>query len=161
MFKQLFLTFPAVVAVAASGVPAKAGETPLQVTSKIFVELNKQAADGTVRTDLVPARKAVPGDRVVFVLAYRNVGSQPIEKIVFANPLPTGVAYRAPAQGSVAPELSVDGMTYGALAQLRIRDPQGGIRPARADDVTHVRWQLAGSLVPQAKGQFAFQAVLK
>lgn len=160
MFKQL-LFFSAAAFVATSGAPVMAGETPLQVASKIFIEVNTQAADGTVRTDLMPARKAVPGDRVVFILAYRNVGNQPIQDIVFANPLPTGIVYRAPSQGSAAPELSVDGKTYGALGQLRVRDGQGGMRPAHADDVTHVRWQLAGALAPQAKGQFAFQAVLK
>lgn len=138
-----------------------AGTQPLQVASKIFVEARSAAADGTVRTTLVAANRAVPGDRVVFVLAYRNAGTQALDNIVFNNPLPAAIAYRAPAQGSAAPEVSVGGKTYGALAALRVPVAGGGSRAATASDVTHVRWRLSGSLAAGGQGQFAFQAVLK
>jgi uncharacterized repeat protein (TIGR01451 family) len=125
---------------------------PLQVTSQVMVEAKQRAADGTTRIALVPARRVVPGDRVVFTLAYRNTGSQPLADLVFDNPVPSGVVYRASAANSPAPELSVDGRRYGTPAQL------GTIDPA---DVTHVRWRLARPLAPGASGTFAFQAVLK
>ncbi|VXC33208.1 DUF11 domain-containing protein [Sphingomonas sp. 8AM] len=125
---------------------------PLQVASKVMVEARQRAADGTTRIALVPAHRVVPGDRVVFTLAYRNTGAQPLADLVFDNPVPSGVAYRAPAPNSPAPELSVDGRRYGTLAQL------GAVEP---DAVTHVRWRLARPLAPGASGTFAFQAVLK
>jgi len=128
---------------------------PLQVTSQVMVEARQRAADGTTRIALVPARRVVPGDRVVFTLAYRNTGTQPLADLVFDNPVPRGVAYRAPAPDGPAPELSVDGRRYGTLAQLaagRAVDP---------DDVTHVRWRLPRPLAPGAAGTFAFLAVLK
>lgn len=133
--------------------PALAG--PLQVTSQVLVESRQRAPDGTTRVTLVPARRAVPGDRVVFALAYRNTGTQPLSDIVFDNPVPRGIAYRAPAADSAAPELSVDGRRYGSLAQL------GAGRAVGPDDVTHVRWRLTRPLAPGASGRFAFEAVLK
>ncbi len=125
---------------------------PLQVTSKVMVEAKQRAADGTTKIALVPAQRVVPGDHIVFTLAYRNTGTQPLADLVFDNPVPQGVAYRAPAANSPAPELSVDGHRYGTLAQLGAAGP---------DDVTHVRWRLARPLAPGASGTFAFQAVLK
>lgn len=156
-----FFTRTIAVAAVAFAVPAIAGAGPLQVTSKVFIEAPTRAADGSAKMVLMPAKKAVPGDRVVFVLAYRNTGAQPLDRLVFDNPLPAGIAYRAPAQGSAAPELSVDGKTYGPLSTLRVAAAGAPARPARADDVTHVRWRLNGPLAANGQGQFAFQAVLK
>jgi uncharacterized repeat protein (TIGR01451 family) len=148
-----YLITAAALAVAA---PALAGDGPLQVASKVLVEQRTAAADGTVRTALVPAKRAVPGDRVVFALAYRNTGTKPISDVVFNNPVPAGIAYRAPAQGSPSPDLSVDGKNFGPLGSLRV-----GARAATAADVTHVRWRLASPIAPGGQGQLAFQAILK
>jgi uncharacterized repeat protein (TIGR01451 family) len=133
---------------------------PLQVTSSIMAEQKRAAADGTTRVTLVPARKVVPGDRVVFSLAYRNTGTQALGNVVIDNPVPKGIVYRAPAAGSPAPEVSVDGKSYGALAALRVKASGGALRSAEPDDVSHVRWTLA-TLPAGAQGKLSFQAVLK
>jgi uncharacterized repeat protein (TIGR01451 family) len=158
MIRSLLLTTLALSAATAHAAPASG---PLSVTSSVMVEAKSRAADGTTRVTLVPARRVVPGDHVVFVLAYRNTGAQPIADIVFANPLPAGLSYRAPAQGSPAPDLSVDGATYGPLAQLRVATAGGATRGAAADDVTHLRWRLTRPLTAGAHGQFAYQAVVR
>ncbi|WP_242140308.1 MULTISPECIES: hypothetical protein [unclassified Sphingomonas] len=151
----------AVVLAAAMATPALAAG-PLQVESKVLVEQKIRAADGTVRVVLGPPRKVVPGDRVTFVLAYRNTGTQPIANIVLDNPVPKGMAYRGPAAASAAPELSIDGKTYGAsLAALSVMNPIGTLRAATPDDVTHVRWRLARPISPGGQGQLAFNAILK
>ena len=62
---------------------------------------------------------------------------------------------------SAAPELSVDGKTYGPLASLRVATATGTTRAATADDVTHVRWRLARPITAGAQGQLAFEAVLR
>ena len=144
---------PAAIAVAAAG--------PLQVTSSILVEARSAAADGTTRITLVKPTKVTPGDKVIFVLSYRNTGSQPLADIVLANPLPRAIAYRSANPGSPAPELSVDGKTFGSLASLRVRSLDGSTRAASPDDVTSVRWRLSSPLPAGSQGQFAFQAVLK
>jgi uncharacterized repeat protein (TIGR01451 family) len=155
---RLLLLLGAAIAAPAAVSAAPAG--PLQVTSKVLVESKQRAADGTTRVALVAAKRAVPGDRVVFVLAYRNTGTQPLSNIVFDNPVPHGVAYRAPLPGTPAPELSVDGRTFASLDRLSVAT-RGGARAAAADDVTHVRWRLVRPLAPGAEGEFAFQAALK
>ncbi len=134
---------------------------PLEVTAKVMVESKQRAADGTTRVTLAPVARVVPGDRVVFQLAYRNTGRQPLADIVLDNPVPAAIAYRGPADGSVAPEVSVDGRTYGPLASLRVALPGGGTRPAAPADVSHVRWKLGAPLAAGAAGRLAFQAVLK
>lgn len=151
-------TFVYFVAVSALGVATQAlgAPSPLQAASTVLVEQRSPAADGTTRVALVPAKRAVPGDRVVFALDYRNTGKAPLADVVFDNPVPAGIAYRAPASGSPEPLLSVDGKTFGPLATLRVAG-----RPATIADVTHVRWKLAAAIAPGSGGRLAFAAVLK
>jgi uncharacterized repeat protein (TIGR01451 family) len=143
------------VALAAVALPAAAAAAPgpLQISSRVMVETRARAADGT-------ARLALPGDRVTVVLAYRNTGAQPLAGVTLDNPIPRGLVYRAPAPGSAAPAVSLDGRRYAALDQLRVALPGGGTRAALPDDVTHVRWRLDRPLTAGGGGEFAFQAVL-
>ena len=146
---------------ALAAMPAIAAAGPLQVTSSVMVEHRAAAADGTTRIALEKAVKVAPGDRVVFVTSYANTGRQPIADLVLADPIPASIAYRAPATGSPAPDLSVDGRTFGPLATLRVALPAGGTRAATPDDVTAVRWRLTAPLAPGAHGELAFRAILK
>ncbi|MGU3389295.1 hypothetical protein [Sphingomonas sp. M1A8_2b] len=138
-----------------------AAEGPLQVTSSILVESRSAAADGTTRITLVKPTKVMPGDKVIFVLAYRNTGKQPLANVVLANPLPAAISYRSANPGSPAPDVSVDGTTFGALDTLRVRSLDGSARAAGPNDVTSVRWRIAKPIPAGSQGQFAFQAVLK
>ena len=156
---MVFRTLTAVTALA-TALPAFAAN-PLTLTSDVRVEKRVAAADGTTRTELVKPNRIVPGDRVVFVLSYRNTGAQPLSDVVLANPVPKNMAYRAPALNSAAPELSVDGKTYGTLAALRVPAGTGGLRAAGPDDVTTVRWRLPSPIPAGSEGKLAFQAVLK
>lgn len=144
--------------VALSAAPAFAAG--VQLTNKVMVEQRSSASDGTVQIKLVPAQHAVPGDRLVYVLDYHNSGSQPVSDMVLNNALPKDIAYRAPAAGSPAPEVSVDGRTFGTLAAMRVTTPSGS-RAATAADVTHVRWRVPGALAAGGSGEVAFQAVIK
>ena len=157
MFKQLSRT-AVLSAVAFAAAASAAG--PLQVEAKVLAEQRVRAADGSTKVTMGAARKVVPGDRVVFALAYRNTGAQPISNVVLNNPVPADVAYRGAADNSPAPEVSVDGKSFGPLATLRVRD--GAVeRAATAADVTHVRWRIAAPIAPGAQGQVSFQAVIK
>jgi uncharacterized repeat protein (TIGR01451 family) len=158
MFNRI--TIAAAVSAAALSTAAIASG-PLQITSKVLAETKVRAADGSTSLVLGPVKKVGPGDGVVFVLAYRNTGAQPIGNVVLDNPVPQGIAYRGPSGTSPAPEVSVDGKTYGPLASLDVRTPTGARRAAAPNDVTHVRWRLAAPLTAGAQGQLAFKAVLK
>jgi len=151
--------FAVAAAIGLAAYPATAA--PLELKSRIMVEQRVAAADGTSSIALVKPAKVVPGDRVVFVLAYRNTGAQPIADLVLANPLPPGISYRAAASGSPAPELSVDGRSFGALATLHVRTADGTPRAATPADVVAVRWRLSNPLAAGAGAELRFQAVVK
>ncbi len=153
MILRITLGAALVVALAA---PASAA--PVELTTRIFKERRTLAADGTATVTLVTARKAIPGDRLVYVLTYRNTGVAPVASLVLDNPLPPGVAYRSPAAGSSAPELSVDGVKFGPLGALTA---ENGARAASPDDVRRVRWRVAGPIASGVQGQVSFRAVLK
>ncbi|MEI9903571.1 MAG: hypothetical protein WDN06_05985 [Asticcacaulis sp.] len=90
---------------------------PVTLTIKIFREERSTAADGTTSVKLVPAAKAVPGDRLVYVLTYANTGARPVANLVVDYPMPQGVSYRSAAEGSLPPLVSSDGVHFGLPGQ--------------------------------------------
>jgi len=134
---------------------------PVKITANVLVETRENATDGTVRTRLVPAGRVVPGNHVVYRLSITNGGSKPANGVVIANPVPAGMQYVGPATGSPAPEVSVDGKSFGPLATLRIATADGRVRPAAAADVRVVRWRLAQPVAAGGAQQVAFRALLK
>jgi uncharacterized repeat protein (TIGR01451 family) len=138
---------------------AAAAADQVALDSEIFVEKIVTDPDGTSRIVLEPTKVVTPGDRLLFVVGYKNNGSQPAADFVITNPLPSAVAY-AGAEGN-EPQVSVDGgSSWGALAALKVRQADGTDRPATAADVTHVRWTFA-SIAPGAGGKLSFRGVVK
>jgi len=135
---------------------APAAASSVEIRTSVLAETRVPAADGTTRVELKPAARVTPGDRIVFRVEYRNTGAQPANGLVIANPVPAAMLYAGPAEGSPAPELSVDGRTFGPLAALKV-----GTRPAVAADVRVVRWHLTQPLAAGSHGQVAFRAVIK
>jgi uncharacterized repeat protein (TIGR01451 family) len=113
-----------------------------------------------VTQKLVPASRAVPGDALVYALAYRNSGSQAAADVVLDNPVPANVVYRGGGAGG-EPEVSVDGRSFASIAQLTVTDADGRRRPARLADVKFVRWHLATPIPAGAAGEVSFHAVLR
>jgi hypothetical protein len=110
---------------------------------------------------MADAVRVRPGDRLVVTLAWRNTSHQPIADLMLADPVPAALAYRGAADGSPAPDLSVDGRDFAPLAALTVASPAGGTRPAAAADVVAVRWRFDRPLAPGATGSVGFRAVLK
>ena len=152
--------FAAVLGIAAIAVPALATSS-LVVTNRVLVERRIAAADGTIRIVASPRARAVPGDRMIVELAYRNTGLRPIADLVLADPVPAALAYRSPLPGSPPAEVSVDGSRFAPLADLAVALVAGGHRAATADDVVAVRWRLSAPLAPGAGGTLSFRAVLR
>ncbi|MGK2910275.1 MAG: hypothetical protein ACSLE1_10840 [Sphingobium sp.] len=151
------------VVLAAIGIAAAspAAAKGVVLTNTVMAQQRATAADGSTSIALVPVSRVVPGDRVVFRIAYRNEGSIPAGNLTLDNPIPDALAYRGPASDSAAPELSVDGRNFGPLATLKVRGSDGALRPAQSGDVTHVRWKLASPIAPGASGRVAFEAVVR
>lgn len=139
---------------AMSGVPAQAD---IALETKI---LKAQPTAHGVAEQFVPAQRAVPGDPMVYVLAYRNIGAQPVSDIVLNSPVPSTMVYRGAGVGD-EPQVSIDGVRFGRLADLTVTGPGGVTRPARLSDVVHVRWRIATPIQPGSAGEVSFHAALR
>jgi len=149
------------IAIAALLAPAAAmAANSVTLESKAFVERTTTDADGKTKVVLEDPKLVVPGDRLVFVLSYKNTGAQPAADFVVTNPIPQAVAYTG-TEGSPA-IVSVDGgKSWGPLASLKISQADGSLRDAQPADVTHVRWSFAKAIPAGQAGQLSFHGVVK
>lgn len=132
----------------------------VSLTSEVLVEHVKQQADGSSRVVREEPRIVTPGDKLVFVLSYRNGGAEPATGFVVTNPIPASVAFiGGESEGAI---VSVDGgKSWGALASLKVANEDGSLRPATAADVTHIRWSFAQPIAAGRAGQLSFRGVVK
>lgn len=130
------------------------------IDSKVMVEHQTQDPSGKLNVTLDPPKVVTPGDRLVFVVTYKNGGTKPATDFVITNPIPNAVAFTSVEDGSAV--VSVDGgKTWGPLATLKVTAADGQVRSAQAGDVTHVRWALAAPIPAGQGGKFSFRGVVK
>jgi len=136
----------------------------LELTNQIFQEIEVKGPEGKAEVRTVPAVKVVPGTDVIYVITYRNAGPQPAADVVISSPIPKEmelIADSASGTGTVV-ESSVDsGVTFAPLAELSVRESDGTRRPARAADVTNLRWLRALPVSSGEQGSVTFRARLK
>lgn len=134
----------------------------IDLKNEAFKEIEEVAKDGKKLKKLVPATSVVPGEEVIFVITYRNIGKEAATDIVVTNPIPKNMTFKAAeAEASANAEVSIDGgKGYGDLAKLRVTDKLRKVRPALPADVTHVRWKVAGAVQPNAQGKLRLKAIL-
>ena len=132
----------------------------VSLSSKVLVERVKTGPDGKPVTVREEPGVVTPGDRLVFVLSYRNAGAQPATGFTLTDPIPPSVAFAGTDEaGSV---VSVDGgKSWGALASLKVAQADGSSRPAVAADVTHIRWSFARPIAAGGGGELSFRGVVK
>jgi uncharacterized repeat protein (TIGR01451 family) len=132
----------------------------VSLTSSVFVEKTVPQADGRTRLVLEEPKIVVPGDKLVFVLNYRNQGAKPATDFVVTNPMPGAVAYQGtPDAGAI---VSVDGgKSWGPMAALKVRKTDGTFRSAYPEDVTHVRWAMKAPIPVGAVGKLSFRGVVR
>jgi uncharacterized repeat protein (TIGR01451 family) len=132
----------------------------VSLTSEVLVEHVKQQADGSSKVVREEPKVVTPGDKLVFLLSYRNGGAQPATGFVVTNPIPSSVAFSGGE--SEGASVSVDGgKSWGPLASLKIANADGSMRPATQDDVTHIRWSFAQPIAAGRAGQLSFRGVVK
>jgi len=148
------------LAIASIATPANA----LEAEQRVLKEVAVPQADGTVKKTYVKAELVTPGDTVVYALIFRNDQPQPAEDIVLVMPVPAEVRY---TEGSAANRLasadySADGgTTFNSRSGLTVREADGRVRPAAADDITHVRWTVSNPVMPGQTGQLWYRGILK
>ena len=114
-----------------------------------------------------PPEKIVPGDEVVYTVTYTNKTGKPAERIVITNPVPKHTRYKDGTAAGDGADItySVDGGTAFATPDkltVTIKDKSGKdiVRPAVAQDYTHIRWVLKQSVAPGQSGSVRFRAVI-
>jgi uncharacterized repeat protein (TIGR01451 family) len=142
-----------------AGVAAQAA-TPLQLQSDVFVEKQVVRADGSKTVVLEKPNMVTPGDNLVFVVRYKNVGGATASNFVVTNPLPAAVAFNGTSDGLEV--VSIDGgKSWGILGTLRVAKADGTARPATQADVTHIKWNLNQPLTAGAEGKLIFRGIVK
>lgn len=150
------------VAIALFAFGAAHAKAALEIKNEVFQEIEVKNAEGKVEKKIVPASMVVPGTEVQYVVTYVNKGDQAAGQVAITNPVPGELEYVSATGAGTVSEVSVDGgKNYGALANLKVTGADGKSRPARATDVTHVRWRLDAALKPGEEGKVSFRARLK
>lgn len=150
----------------------------VKIDSKIMVERTAESESGEIVTTLVdPATvKVIPGDTLLFINAYHNSGMNAVTGFVVNNPVHNAVALIEVLEDWAV--VSVDrGKSFGKLSELSVSEtlhvtataeessettePEQISRPAKASDVTHIRWVLASPIAPGASGDLRFRGIVK
>lgn len=157
MIRRIILVLASVVALpAAAQTPANA----VAINSDVLVERIATDASGHTQTTVEQPATVVPGDHLIFVLRYRNNGTQPATDFVVTNPLPAAVSFDSTSDAIAT--VSVDGgVTWGQLAGLTVTNADGTVRPARPDEVTHIRWAFSQPIPAGETGQLMFRGIVK
>ena len=148
----------AFIALAVPGIAYAANN--VELSSDVFVERKVAKPNGKTAIVLEQPKTVIPGDNLVFVVKYKNVGSQPATDFSVTNPLPKAVAFNGTADGKEI--VSVDGgKTWGSLSTLTFTREDGEVRPALMTDVTHVKWKFDRSLSAGSEGKLVFRGTVK
>jgi uncharacterized repeat protein (TIGR01451 family) len=149
------------IAIAALSAPAAAfAADNVTLKSDVFVERVKPGPGGKAVTVREAPTIVTPGDKLVFELTYRNEGGAPATGFALTDPIPQSVTFT----GSDSPGAvySVDGgKSWGALASLKVANPDGTTRPAGPADVTHVRWAFSQAIPAGGSGKLSFRGIVK
>lgn len=160
MMIKALIAILATVSMAAPGA-IKAQDRPVSLSSDVkLVRVVRDAESGdAARTELVEPESVVPGDMLAFSISYRNAGGEPVTDFVIVNPVPANVQLSDDSAG--ASEVSIDGgKSWGMLSSFTVTEADGTERPARATDVTHLRWKIA-LLTPGESGTTSFRAIVR
>ena len=140
-------------------VPAMAADN-VALASKVFVERQVTGPDGKPKVVREDPNLVVPGEKLLFVLDYKNEGAAPADNFVVTNPIPREVTFVA--SDSAGSDYSVDGgKSWGPLSTLKVKAADGSLRAAVAADITHVRWVFAKAIPVGASGSLSFRGTVR
>ena len=147
------------LALAALLAPVWGLSAQVSLDTEVLVERVKKGADGKEKVVLEAPSTVVPGDKLVFVLSYKNAGAQGASDFVITNPLPKEVSLRGDLPSDAV--VSVDGKVWGPLTALTVKQPDGTSRPATLADITQIRWSFSKPIPAGESGKVRFHAVVK
>lgn len=139
-------------------------EPHIQLKNEAFKEKLIVKEDGSEEYELIPPGLAIPGDEIIYISTFVNIGKEDVTDIVITNPVPNNSLYKVGTAFGSGTEItfSVDGgKTYAKPEALKIKDTQGVPRTATAKDYTAIRWVFKGSLKPGEESTVTFRTILQ
>lgn len=136
----------------------------VEVKNEAFKEVRVVKADGTEEYKLIAPGQALPGDEIVYVTTFKNVGDKDVTDIVLTDPVPNNSLYKSGSAFGAGTEItfSVDGgKTYAKAEALKVADRKGGVRAATAEDYTTIRWVFRNILRPGSSSTVMFRTFVK
>jgi len=91
----------------------------VSLSSDVYIERKIEKPNGTTALVLEQPTTVTPGDKLVFVVKYKNVGSAPASDFSVTNPLPKTVAFNGTSDGTEL--VSIDGGKSWGPASSRSR----------------------------------------
>lgn len=150
--------------IAATSILTSVSASALTAKQSVEKEIVVQMPDGTENITRAPAELVTPGERVVYTLSYTNDDAAPATDIVLTMPVPTEIKYMdgSASLSGVKVVYSADGgQTFASRPGLRIVDLDGNSRTAGSEDITHIRWTVAGPLAVGETGTLSYKGILK
>ena len=140
-----------------------AAQSHLDVQTTVQKEVVIENAAGEEEKRLVQADRVVPGEKVIYTITFTNVSDESADSVVITNPIAKDLVYVD--ESATGEEMDIqfsadDGKTFAAAADLTVAE-NGGTRPAKAEDFTHVRWVMRTDLAAGAQGTARFAAILE
>lgn len=138
----------------------------IELTTRAEAEIMQKNEKGENVLKLVEADKAnvLPGDTVRYTITYVNKGDQPATDVAIKNPVPEHLVYvdKSAEGAGTRIDFSIDnGSTYGPFASLKVKNKAGRERPARADEITNLKWTVEKPLEPNGQGTVSYRAKVK
>jgi len=135
------------------------------LTATQIVEKEVQVSLPSGETDISyqDASLVIPGEVIRYRLDYTNDKTEAASDLVLTMPVPEVVTFIEGSANGPANTItySIDGgETFSERGELTISD-ENGSRSATADDVTHIRWFVAGPVAVGESGTLSFKGVLK
>lgn len=147
------------VSIALAPGAATASKPAIKLVAQTFVERVSIDVNGRQRRILVQPQELGRGDRLVFIVRYRNEGSAPVSGFAVTNPVPPALQVDMTQPDM---QVSVDhGRRWGRLDSLSVSTPLGGTRRATPADVTHIRWNVPQPVRPGQEGRISYRATVK
>lgn len=161
------LIFSSFILSSSSAFAQNSGQNQVTLTSKAFVIRSEKNAAGEEIDVLKTPNDVVviPGDRLKFILSYKNETGKIVDGFKATNPMPAVVQFSQATEDWA--EVSIDGgNVWGKLENLTVEttDPQSEAivkRAAGVADVTHVRWVFAQSIGVNESGELSYEGVVK
>ena len=128
------------------------------LTTEAFRIQAVKQADGSVTEEWQKPEKIVPGDVVGYRIHYTNTGKETATDVVVNNPVPEKTEYVANSATGMNSQITYSadqGNKFARAAELTVTE-NGAQRPAKASEITHIRWSI-NSVAAGASGNVEFK----